>query len=309
MALSEVATIPPNKGDRTPLITIAMPIYNAGRHLRSAVISILQQTLGDWELIIIDDGSTDGAAEGILDLCDARIRVRRDGFNRGLAARLNEAIDLARGKYFARMDQDDVSYPERLARQLTLMEQNPELDLVAVRCVAIDVDNELVGALPCALNHNEICATPWRGFYLAHPTWMGKIEWFRQYRYATPGPYFCEDQELLLRSHRGSRFGTVPEVLFAYRVRRRLNWLKSIRTRITLVGVQIHYFVGERSLGLGILAALAFVARITADSLGALTQSFSDAGIHRYRVGPLAVEEATRWHAVLGNLTSDRSAV
>jgi len=304
--LSEIAAISPAKGDRAPLITIAMPIYNAGIYLRPAVVSILQQTVTDWELIIIDDGSSDSAAEGIGDLCDARIRVLRDGFNRGLAARLNQAIDLARGRYFARMDQDDISYPERLARQLAMLEQNSELDLVAVRCVTIDTKNELVGALPCALSHEEICARPWRGFYLAHPTWMGKIEWFRQHRYATPGPYFCEDQELLLRSHRRSRFATVPEILFAYRVRRRINWLKSIRTRITLVGVQLRYFFGERSLGPGILAALAFVARITVDSFRALTQSFSDAG-HRYRAGRLGEEDVAHWHTVLANLRSDRT--
>lgn len=306
--MSDIAAIPPGKADHAPLITVAMPIYNAGAYLRPAVISMIRQTFTDWELIILDDGSTDGAAGGIQDLCDSRIRLLRDGSNRGLAARLNEAIDLARGRYLARMDQDDISYPERLARQLAVLEQDPAIDLVAVRSVAIDADNELVGALPCALAHKDICARPWQGFYLPHPTWMGRIEWFRRYRYATPGPYFCEDQELLLRSYRGSRFATVPEVLFAYRVRSRINWLKSIRTRKTLAGVQLRHFIGERRLGFGVLAVLACAARIAADSLNALLQSFSNAGIHRHRAGPVAAAEAARWHTVLDNLTSDRSA-
>jgi len=87
-----------------PLITVAMPIFNAGSYLRLAVLSIVRQTFADWELLIIDDGSTDNALQDIADIRDHRIRILRDGENKGLAARLNEAIDLARGRYFARMD-------------------------------------------------------------------------------------------------------------------------------------------------------------------------------------------------------------
>src|SRR5450830_847145 len=91
-----------------PLVTVAMPVYNAGKYLRLAVLSIVKQTFTDWEMLVIDDGSTDNAFDSIADIKDDRIRILRDGTNKGLAARLNEAIDLARGQYFARMDQDDV---------------------------------------------------------------------------------------------------------------------------------------------------------------------------------------------------------
>lgn len=285
--------------DIAPLVTIAMPVFNAGRYLRPAVVSVIQQTFTDWELLIIDDGSSDGAVESILDLDDARIRILRDGSNRGLAARLNEAIELARGRYFARMDQDDISYPERLARQVTLLEQSPEIDLVAVRCAAINVDDELVGALPFALTHEEICAAPWKGFYLAHPTWMGRTEWFRQHRYATPGPYFCEDQELLLRSYRKSRFATIPEILFAYRVRSRIGWEKAFRTRKTILRIQLRYFLGMRQWHYGVLAAMVFVARIAMDSLNTLIQKFGRAGLLGYRIVSVAANEQPRWRAVL----------
>lgn len=284
-----------------PLVTIAMPVYNAGRFLRPALVSILQQTFSDWELVIIDDGSSDGAVDGIRDIRDSRIRVLRDGFNKGLAARLNEAIDLARGRYFVRMDQDDISYPERLSRQLAMLELDSGLDLVAVRCITINGENELVGALPYALSHEAICARPWRGFYLAHPTWMGRIEWFRRYRYATPGPYFCEDQELLLRGFRASRFATVPEILFAYRVRSRINWVKSIKTRKTLLGIQLRYFLAMRQFKSGFLAALAFVARIVMDSMNALAQSFGSSGFHLAAVS-VEASDRMRWRAVLERL-------
>ena len=189
----------------SPLVTVAMPVFNAGSYLRLAVFSIVKQTFTDWELLIIDDGSTDNALQDIADIRDARIRIFRDGENKGLAVRLNEAIDLARGSYFARMDQDDVSYPERFARQIEALEKNSLLDMVAVRAITISCDHRLTGMLPCAATQEEISVKPWRGFYLPHPTWMGRIEWFRKYRYADPGPYFCEDQELLLRSHEQSR--------------------------------------------------------------------------------------------------------
>ena len=218
-------------------------------------------------MLVIDDGSSDGAVASIRNLNDARIRILRDGSNKGLAIRLNEAIDLARGRYFARMDQDDISYPERLARQLTMLDQNPKLDLVAVRCVTIDADDELVGTLPRALGHDDFCARPWQGFYLPHPTWMGRSGWFRHHRYASPGRYFCEDQELILRTFRVSRFVTLPETLFAYRIRDRINWVKSIRTRKTLLGEQLRYFWRDRNIVFMLFSLLAYCERFSTDTL------------------------------------------
>ena len=286
-----------------PLITLAMPIYNAGRYLRPAVLSILQQTFRDWELIIIDDGSTDGAIEGIYDLYDPRIKVLIDGTNKGLAARLNETIDLARGRFFARMDQDDISHPDRLAKQLTLLEQNPEIDLCAVRCVAINSENELVGILPYALTHKTLCARPWIGFYLPHPTWLGRIAWFRRNRYAVPGPYFCEDQELLLRSYSASHFACTPEILFAYRVRSKLNWSKSLRTRKTLLRLQLYRFYVEGNYAFCVPAIAAAVGRVVIDSFGAFAQSCGGLGYLQYYAVEIEKDETQRWQSILKRIT------
>jgi glycosyltransferase involved in cell wall biosynthesis len=290
-----------------PLVTVAMPVFNAGAYLLPAVMSIVQQTFGNWELLVIDDGSSDGAVESIRNIDDPRIVIVHDGMNKGLAARLNEAIDAARGRYLARMDQDDIAYPERLARQVAALDQDSTLDLVATCCVAIDPDDELVGALPRALTHDEICAKPWLGFYLPHPTWMGRIEWFRGHRYATPGPYFCEDQELLLRSFRTSRFATIPETLFAYRVRRRINWSKSVRTRRTLFGLQLRHFSLERRFGLVLLATIAFMLRFAMDSLRAVMQSLVGTGTGRHVALPITQAECARWNAVRVSLASAKA--
>ena len=286
-----------------PLITLAMPVYNAGRYLRPALVSILQQTFLDWELIIIDDGSSDGAVEAVRDLHDARIKVLSDGINKGLAARLNEAIDLARGKYFARMDADDISYPERLAKQLTLLEQSPEIDLCAVRCLAIDAEDEMIGTLPYALTHEALCANPWLGFYFPHPTWLGRIAWFRHHRYASPGPYFCEDQELLLRSYSASRFACIPEVLFAYRVRSKINWVKLVRTRKTFLRLQLCHFYAMKNYVFCVLAVAAAVSRVVMDSFRAFAQSCGSPGHFRHHAVAIESVERSRWQALLNRIT------
>ena len=108
----------------TPLISVAMPVYNGERYLAKAIDSILAQTFADFELIIIDDGSTDNSLQVLHEYQkrDARIRlVARE--NRNLATTLNDLIDLARGKWIARMDQDDIALPHRFERQLQWLEE------------------------------------------------------------------------------------------------------------------------------------------------------------------------------------------
>jgi len=254
-----------------PLVTVAMPVYNAGKYLRLAVLSIIKQTFTDWEMLIIDDGSTDNAFDSISDINDERIHILRDGSNKGLAARLNEVIDLARGQYFARMDQDDVSYPERFERQVEALLNDLTVDLVGIRAVTIGDDNELTGVLACADSSEKICSKPWRGIGLPHPTWMGKIMWFRKNRYAEPAPYFCEDQELLLRTYENSRFLIINEQLFAYRIRDSINWRKLIKTRIAVLKIQLKQFLAKGQLYLSAMALLSFVGRVVMDVLKRLT--------------------------------------
>jgi len=287
--------MPQVNASKAPLVTVAMPIFNAGSYLRLAVLSIVRQTFADWELLIIDDGSTDNALQDIADIRDHRIRILRDGENKGLAARLNEAIDLARGSYFARMDQDDVSYPERFARQIETLERDPKLDLVAARAVTIDEENRLTGLLP-ATSQKEIAAKPWRGFYLPHPTWMGRVEWFRKYRYTEPGPYFCEDQELLLRSYEKSRFGIIPEPLLAYRIRGKTSWRKLIKTRLTILPAQLRYFLPKGQLSFALMAILTFVGRLGLDVLRpVLGITYPIAGVRREEV-------FQKWRKALNNI-------
>jgi glycosyltransferase involved in cell wall biosynthesis len=252
-----------NKLQLAPLITVAMPVYNAGPHLSKALRSVLAQSYRNWELLLIDDGSTDDAIEQArLLLTDPRIKVLVDEQNRGITARLNQAIDLAKGQFFARMDQDDICYPQRFARQVEWLLENPNLDLVAVRAITISPDGHAVGYFPFRKSHKEITAMPWNGFYFPHPTWMGRTHWFRKYRYSTR---LCEDQGLLLRSYTSSTFATIPEILFAYRLRSQFSWCASTKTRWACMKEKVEQFLSQRAPLWAILSVIVFVAKVVGD--------------------------------------------
>lgn len=124
---------------QNPKISVVMSVYNGERYLRQSVESILKQTFDDFEFIIIDDGSTDNAS-GILEeyqKSDSRIRLLRQE-NMGLTRSLNRGINLAKGEYIARMDSDDISTPERLAKEVGFLDENTEFVLVGSWADVID---------------------------------------------------------------------------------------------------------------------------------------------------------------------------
>lgn len=250
-----------------PAVSILMPVHNGGRELALAVRSIVDQSLTDWELLLIDDGSTDGAISRLEALAESRIRVMADGANKGLAARLNEGIDLARAPLLARMDHDDFAHPGRLRAQVEFLAQRPDVDLVGARCITMDENGRVFGELPFAETHDTICRRPWRGFHLAHPTWMGRTSWFRRHRYAVPAPYACEDQELLLRAFAHSRYHALPDALLAYRVRTTVPSQKLARTRRALLDVQRRHFATTGQPVQAALSTLAYGVRSLSDAL------------------------------------------
>lgn len=248
-----------------PLITVAMPVFNAGVFLKPALNSIINQTYTNWELIIIDDGSSDGCLDNLPELDDSRIKVYRDGKNKGIAPRLNEIIDLAKGEFIARMDSDDISHPQRFELQLGKLQCQPELDLVSARAVTINKQNIITGELPFRETHDEICAKPWLGFYMPHPTWMGRLVWFKKYRYKVPQSYYSEDCELLLRSYESSKFACLPEILFEYRMKNKINWKSQLKARSAVLKLQTSHFYNQGHYLYMVLSSVAFILRITLD--------------------------------------------
>ena len=127
-----------------PVVSVIMPVYNAERYLRAAIDSILAQSFHRFELLIIDDGSTDGSMEIVRSYTDSRIRVFSEP-HRGLVAALNKGLTEARGDYIARMDADDVSKPERLCKQVAYMQSHPETPLVGCWARLIDAKGKPTG--------------------------------------------------------------------------------------------------------------------------------------------------------------------
>jgi glycosyltransferase involved in cell wall biosynthesis len=114
----------------SPKVSVFMPVYNAGSYLNAAIDSILNQSFKDFEFVIVNDGSTDQSESVILSYNDPRIRLVNNPKNLGLIASLNVGLEICNGEYIVRMDQDDISLPDRIALQVSFMDQNPEIGLI-----------------------------------------------------------------------------------------------------------------------------------------------------------------------------------
>jgi glycosyltransferase involved in cell wall biosynthesis len=199
-----------------PLVSIAMPFYNAASTIAASIRSILLQTFPDWELLLSDDGSTDAGTELARAFDDPRIILWRHQPRLQLGERLNECIMRARGEYIARMDADDIAYPQRLEKQLLFLADHPEVDLAGGWAVLFADRGTPIGKRTDPPAHDDIARQPLHAFKLIHPTFMGRTAWFRRYRYRADA-IRCEDHDLLFRACPHSRYANVPEIVLGYR--------------------------------------------------------------------------------------------
>jgi len=203
-----------------PLISVLMPAYNAQRYVRQAVESVLAQTCGDFELIVVDDGSTDQTADILKHYADADPRIRiKSGPNQGVSNSLNEALVLARGQYAARMDADDVCLPTRFEKQARFLTEHSNYVLVGSRCMLIDPDGyPICEKTDIALDHEEIDALLLRmSWPLVHPAVMMRTEALRKVGGYNPQYRTNQDHDLFLRLAEVGRLANLPEVLLEYR--------------------------------------------------------------------------------------------
>jgi glycosyltransferase involved in cell wall biosynthesis len=200
-----------------PLVTIGLPVWNAGRFLEATLRSIFAQTVTDWELVAVDDGSADDSLALLQRLKDPRVRVIADGKHLGLAARLNQIIGLAQGEFLARMDADDLMHPQRLEKQLARLRSDPRADVVGCGMVILDKEGHPVGARRLPESHEEITRDVVRQTSLAHATALARTEWWRKFRYDETAPLGVEDWRFWIEAASGSRFANLPELLYYYR--------------------------------------------------------------------------------------------
>ena len=203
----------------TPLISVMMSVYNAERYVAEAIQSILGQTEGRFEFLIVNDGSRD-ASGSIIDRYaaqDSRIRAIHQE-NRGLIASLNRMLDEARAPLVARMDSDDVSRPERFAVQLAWMQAHPDIAVLGTNTDELDADGAF---FPCSDFHPEhpadIRERLMAASAMCHPSVMMRRDVIRSLGGYRAAFRHCEDYDLWLRVSERHDLYNLPDRLFLYR--------------------------------------------------------------------------------------------
>jgi len=215
-----------------PLVTIGVPFYNNQDTLLDSIKSIFAQTFQDWELILLDDGSSDDSLKIARSIDDRRVRVFSDGQNRKLPTRLNQIIELSRGKYIARMDADDICWASRIEKQLDVFQSDPDVDVLGTGIVYLDALDQPLGLHLYPSSHAEICKEPNRTFRMCHPSIIAKKSWYEKNRYDESLPV-AQDFDLWLRTYKHSKFANVPEPLLYYRLDQSFNLKKQFAARYT----------------------------------------------------------------------------
>lgn len=266
---------------KDPLITIAIPIYNAEKYLRYAIQSCINQTYKHWELLLMCDGSTDGSTVIAYEFAkkDDRIKVVNDGENKGMIYRLNQSISLAQGKYYARMDADDIMCITRIERQVTYMIDNPQVDILGASIMTIDTNNNIIGS---ALKSGKVV-----DFF--HPTVLGKTQWFRENPYAD-WAIRAEDFELWSRTCSKSHFYSLDEPLLFYRQFGIASPNKYIKTELTALKVTTHYKEYGKPFSWFVKNAIRFSIMALMYRVS-FTFGFMDALIKHRKVNPLPQEK------------------
>ncbi len=199
----------------TPLVSVLMAVYNCEKFLSQAIESILNQTFSDFEFIIIDDASTDKSRLLVRRYNDNRIRLIGNDENLRLARTLNRGLQLARGKYVARMDADDLSQPTRLERQVAFMESHPQIGVSGCWLECFGDKRQLwdyttsPDTIRCELLFSN---------QLGHATAIMRREWITgKGLYYNPDFRESEDYELWSRCAQHFPLANLPEVLYLYR--------------------------------------------------------------------------------------------
>jgi glycosyltransferase involved in cell wall biosynthesis len=192
-----------------------MPVYNGEPFLREAIDSILNQTFKDFELLIINDGSTDSSEEIIKSYTDPRINYHKNEHNLKLIATLNKGLALAGGKYIVRMDADDISLPERIEKQVAFMEKHEDVMVCGSWAESFGGDKILLHYLA---GHEEIMFRMLYQCHLVHPTIIMRAKEVKEFKpHFDPAFIHAEDYEFFVRLGYVYKLANIREVLLKYR--------------------------------------------------------------------------------------------
>ncbi len=200
---------------KAPLVSVVMPVYNGEKYLREAIDSILNQTFKDFELLLINDASTDNSEKIINSYNDSRIIYIKNEQNLGLIKTLNKGLDLAKGEFIARMDQDDISHSERFEKQLIIFKKNPEIGVCGT-WFTLFRENHKDKIIEHPEYNDSIKIGLLTSCFIGHPTVMMRKKAIENYRYDV-NYQAAEDFELWTRLIRVTQFYNIQESLLKYR--------------------------------------------------------------------------------------------
>lgn len=199
----------------SPTVTVLLPAYNAGQYLQESVASVLQQTYTSFELLILDDGSTDGCTDFLAQIADERVHVVKRKHN--YIATLNYGLSMARGKYVARMDADDKMHPARLEEQVAVLEADESIVICASYMQRMGGEEVYNSGLQGTIN--PFAHILLLGNFIAHPTVMLRTDYLRAHQLKYRPKYiYAEDYKLWAEvACLGGALFIIPKPLLEYR--------------------------------------------------------------------------------------------
>ena len=217
-----------------PLVSIVIPAYNAARYLKPAIDSIIAQSFTDWEMICINDGSSDATGAMLDEFAahDSRLRIVHQE-NQGVTRTLNRGLSLARAPLVARMDADDIAMPNRLAQQLAYLQSHPQHVAVGGAILKIDTDSDRLGVDQLPTEHADIeAALLQRRTGLFHPTVLYRLAAVQAVGAYRVEHLAVEDHDLWLRLAQFGRLGNLSEVVLCYRLHQAsVSWQRATTQR------------------------------------------------------------------------------
>ncbi len=200
--------------DRSPSVSVVMPVFDGEKYLFEATQSILNQTFYDFEFIIIDDGSTDKSASIVKSINDRRIIFIQNSLNRGNYCCRNYGMKISRGKYICVMDADDISEPERLQKQFRFMEDNSDIGICGtfIRNIPSNISPGFI------TDCEQLKVSFLSNNYCSHPSLIMRREYLNEYNLSYNEDYFYSaDFDLCARGFKYFKIQNIPEVLLLYR--------------------------------------------------------------------------------------------
>lgn len=216
-----------------PFFSVLLPAYNARAHIRDALRDILRQTWADFELLVVDDGSSDGTSDLVREFRDSRLRLIRLEKNQGLVAALNHGLAEAAGRWIARQDADDRSRRDRLEKQAALIKKNPEAVLVYSHARLIDAHGYWRGRLRPPVDDAGLRWDLCFRNSVPHTSAVFPVELVRDHFQGYRDCKACEDFDLWSRLLRHGKAVGSPETLVSYR-----NHARSIMGQEHSVGAE-----------------------------------------------------------------------